>query len=126
MQDSSFGKFADSVLRWEFFIVIPIYLLCFFLPTGLPTLNFLGVFGLIVFIGVAIFRRWRIGYFWRRSPADLPISLFSITAVNAAWLSDFSPAAVARLWVLRELTKPSFKDFSAEQKTDFPEKAGWW
>ena len=100
MKDSSFGKFADSVLRWEFFIVIPIYLLCFFLPTGLPGLNFLGVFGLIVFIGVAIFRRWRIGYFYRRSPIDLPIFLFSITAVNAAWLSEFSPAAVARLWVL--------------------------
>ena len=100
MSDRAIDKFMQTVLQREFFFVFPLYLLCFFLPTGFPQLNFLGLIGVVVFVVVAIFRRRLNGYLLRRSPIDLPISLFGITAVSGAWLSDFSPAAVARLWVI--------------------------
>jgi hypothetical protein len=98
--DKAVDRFMQTVLRWEFLVTFPLYLLCFFLPTGFPKLNFMGVIGLFVFIIVAIFRVRLNGYFLRKSPIDLPISLFVITAVGATWFSDFSPAAVARLWVI--------------------------
>lgn len=50
-------------------------------------------------IGSAILRKLRTGTFSRRTPLDLPLTLFLVTALIAWWVAPDRPAAAARFYL---------------------------
>lgn len=90
---------VDFILRSEP-IWVSLILPLFFLPSFDPSFINLAVIGLSLGLFPWVLRRWRLGYFTRRSPLDLPISLFLISAVIGIFIAQLPEFALARFSIL--------------------------
>ncbi len=97
---TSIQKWADFVLRTELFWALAVYLPLLFIPSFVPSLNGLGIIGLSIALVPWGLRRWRRGYFTRRSAFDLPFILFLISAAVGLAFAKLPAYGLSRLWVL--------------------------
>ncbi len=99
-QNPGAASLADWLIEHEPWWAIPSGLLLFFIPGFYPNLDFLGWVGLAVIIFSWGLRRWRWGYFSRRTVFDGPLILFLISALLGIWVSNLPEVSESRFWVL--------------------------
>jgi putative inorganic carbon (HCO3(-)) transporter len=90
---------VNFILRSEP-IWVPLILPLFFLPSFDPSYSNLAAIGLLLALVPWGLRRWRLGYFTRRSPLDLPVLLLLFSAVMGIFIANLPEIALARFWVL--------------------------
>lgn len=97
MQTKRCHVIADSLLKWEPLYAAPLGLLPLFILGFVPRLDSIGLVGLTVCFTPWILRRWRRGYFSRRTPFDLVILIFLLGALGGLYASVMPEVGVARL-----------------------------